>query len=303
MIIRPATSTDRTHLRRAIVELQDYERRLHASRLPGEQVADAYLDWLLRQSSTVLMAESDGDFAGFVAGRIETTENLGETVDSNRFGLISDVCVMPEFRGQRMARQLLDAIDSDLRRAGVTRVRINALAANTAARASYVSAGFFPYEIMHEKATEPELNPAVAREATPADREWIGNVLRERWHATLITAHSEVIDAAGLPALVVDDRRGLATWRRVGNDAELMTLDAVPTGCGTGTVLIDELAKLTRAGLHAPLSDDYQRQSVSAAVLHATRLSAGRAAAWRGGRGTQTEAVDFAGWPARDTHP
>jgi GNAT superfamily N-acetyltransferase len=94
---------------------------------------------------------------------------------------------------------------------------------------------------------EPRQNPAVVREATPADREWISNLLRERWHGTLITAHGEVIDAAGLPALVADDRRGLATWRRLGPDAELMTLDAVPTGCGTGTALIDALAKLLRA--------------------------------------------------------
>jgi len=94
---------------------------------------------------------------------------------------------------------------------------------------------------MHEKAGVAELSRAVVRDATPADREWISDLLRERWHSTLITAHSEVIDAAGLPALVVDDRRGLATWRRVGGDAELMTLDAVPTGCGIGTALIEAL--------------------------------------------------------------
>jgi hypothetical protein len=74
----------------------------------------------------------------------------------------------------------------------------------------------------------------MVRDATPADREWIGSLLRERWHDTLITAHGELIDALELPALVVDDRRGLATWRRVGGDAELMTIDAVPTGVRDG---------------------------------------------------------------------
>ena len=86
----------------------------------------------------------------------------------------------------------------------------------------------------------------VVREATPADREWIANLLRERWHGTLIAARGEVIDVVELPALVVDDQRGLATWRRIGGDAELMTLDAVPPGCGMGTVLIEELVARLR---------------------------------------------------------
>ena len=89
----------------------------------------------------------------------------------------------------------------------------------------------------------------VVRNATPADREWIANLLRERWHGTQIAAHGEMIDALELPALVVDNRRGLATWRRIGGDAELMTLDAVPTGCGTGTALIEALvARLREQG-------------------------------------------------------
>ena len=66
----------------------------------------------------------------------------------------------------------------------------------------------------------------MVRDATPEDREWIGNLLRKRWHDTLITAHGELIDVLELPALVVDHRRGLVTWRRVGGGAELMTIDA-----------------------------------------------------------------------------
>ncbi len=65
-------------------------------------------------------------------------------------------------------------------------------------------------------------------------------------HSTQVSAHGELIDVLELPALVVDDRRGVATWRRVGRDAELMTLDAVPTGCGAGTALIEALAARLR---------------------------------------------------------
>ena len=153
--IRPAIPADRPHLRQAIVELQDYERVLHMTRLPGEAVADAYLDWLQRQADTaagtVLVAESESAFVGFVVGWIEVSEIITETPDSNRFGYISDICVMPAFRGQRIAAQLLRAIEQHLRRAGVVRLRINALAANTSARLCYERAGFAPYEVHHEK--------------------------------------------------------------------------------------------------------------------------------------------------------
>jgi GNAT superfamily N-acetyltransferase len=152
--IRPATPADRADLRRAIMELQDYERHLHDSRLAGELVADRYLDWMQRRSESdgiILVAESDGAFAGFVAGWVEHAANAGETAEANRFGLISDVCVMPAYRGRRLATRLLGAIEHYLRRAGVVRLRIAALAANRSARQSYQHAGFVPYEIIHEK--------------------------------------------------------------------------------------------------------------------------------------------------------
>jgi uncharacterized protein len=40
-LVRLATPGDTLNLRRAVVELQEYERRLRATRLPGEQIADA----------------------------------------------------------------------------------------------------------------------------------------------------------------------------------------------------------------------------------------------------------------------
>jgi GNAT superfamily N-acetyltransferase len=152
--IRSANATDRPRLRQAIVELQDYERMHHETRLPGEQVADAYLDWMLHRAEAhgaVLVAESNCILVGFVAGWIEESENVGETPDSNRVGYVSDICVMPAFRGHRIAAQLLEGIERHLAKFGITRLRINSLAANKSARASYERAGFAPYEIVYEK--------------------------------------------------------------------------------------------------------------------------------------------------------
>src|SRR5262249_15908256 len=66
--------------------------------------------------------------------------------------------------------------------------------------------------------------------------------------ATAIVVHGEAIDAAALPALIAENPRGLATYRRLNpDDAELVTLDAVPAGIGTGTALIATLAEQLRA--------------------------------------------------------
>jgi hypothetical protein len=62
-----------------------------------------------------------------------------------------------------------------------------------------------------------------------------------------VVVHGEVIDASRLPALIAEPHRGLATYRRLGDDAELVTLGAVPAGIGTGTALIDALAARLRA--------------------------------------------------------
>jgi ribosomal protein S18 acetylase RimI-like enzyme len=154
VVIRDATSADHAQLRAAWVELQEYERGLHATRLPGEAVVDVYLEWMMKQASrqgAVLVALWEGDFAGFAAGWVEEDESLAESADSNRFGLISDVSVLPSFRGRRIAAKLLEAMQERLAREGASRIRICALAANVSARASYERAGFSPYEVVYEK--------------------------------------------------------------------------------------------------------------------------------------------------------
>ena len=85
-----------------------------------------------------------------------------------------------------------------------------------------------------------------ARAATKQDADWIAKLLVQRWGGTTIIAHGEAFDLLALPALVADPERGLATYRRQGNDAELMSLDAVSPGQGVGTLLIEALADLLR---------------------------------------------------------
>jgi hypothetical protein len=71
---------------------------------------------------------------------------------------------------------------------------------------------------------EPRSSTPKIRPAAAADRAWIAELLREHWGAAIVVVHGEVIEAAQLPALVAEPRRGLATYRRRGDDAELVTL-------------------------------------------------------------------------------
>ena len=164
LVIRPATSSDLPDLRQAVVELQDYERQLHATRLPGEEIADAYVAWPQQQAEkrgAVLVTEIDGSFAGFAAGWIVQTNHIAENAEANRFGYLSDICVMPAYRGQRIAHQLLAGIEHHLGSTGITRLRVATLAANASARASYERAGFVPYEIIYEKLLANQDEPAI----------------------------------------------------------------------------------------------------------------------------------------------
>lgn len=152
--IRLATTADAGALRQAIVALQEHERRLHASRLPGEQIADAYLASIVRQTTThgaLLVAEIGGQFAGFVSGWIEQDAAIAETPESRRFAYISDIFVTPSHRGRGLAGRLLQEIEHRLVGPGIERLRVASLAANTAAERAYRRAGFLPYEITHEK--------------------------------------------------------------------------------------------------------------------------------------------------------
>ena len=141
-----------------MIVLQEYERLRHPT-LPGEQIADPYLRWMRQRAEAagvVLVAEKEGNFVGFVSGWIEVSADIAETPESNRFGYISDICVLPAFRGRRIATQLLAAIERYLCRAGVTRLRITALAANPSAQAAYEHTGFAPYEVVYEKVADDQ---------------------------------------------------------------------------------------------------------------------------------------------------
>ena len=148
--LRDATPEDRPFLLGAIAALNDHERALHDTRLPGADIAAAYFATIDGKGPIVLAIGAEGP-VGYMACRIETGHTPAETEDSNVFGYISDVFVAPEARGRGIAGILVAEAERRLRPFGITRLRLSSLAMNYSAIRAYRKAGFTDYEVVLEK--------------------------------------------------------------------------------------------------------------------------------------------------------
>ena len=157
-VIRPYTPADYDWVLQCEVELQEHERAIHDTRLPGLPHTRDYLamlwDDLAEGHGTMLIAENaEGQRVGLVAGHIVDEPWPMETRDSTRYGYVSDIFIKPEVRSSGLAKSLLDAIAAHLHRADptLTRLRVSVLAVNRIACRAYEKAGLTPYEVMYER--------------------------------------------------------------------------------------------------------------------------------------------------------
>ena len=162
-VIRPYTPVDYDWVLRCEVELQEHERSIHDTRLPGLTHTSDYLaklwDDLAEGRGIMLIAENaHGERLGLVAGHIVDSPWPMETPDSTRYGYVSDIFIKPEARSSGLAQVLLDAIETHLHAVDptLTRLRVNVLAVNRIACRSYEKAGFTPYEVMYERLIRPD---------------------------------------------------------------------------------------------------------------------------------------------------
>src|SRR5262245_58109783 len=86
----------------------------------------------------------------------------------------------------------------------------------------------------------------IIRDRSDGDMPWMHALLLERWNGTTMHIHGEAIDVMALPALVAGEREGLATYRIMDGEAELISLDAVEPGQGVGTRLVEALVERLR---------------------------------------------------------
>ena len=142
---------------KSFMALQDHEHSVSDSRLSAsESVAEGCFEDLKRdcriKEGEILVGLVDAQFAGFVTYCFESSNNCNEIKDYERYALISNICVMPEFRHQGIGQKLLQAAEAAIKNTGFTgRLRIWSLANNPLSISAYTRFGFIPHEIVFEK--------------------------------------------------------------------------------------------------------------------------------------------------------
>lgn len=102
----------------------------------------SYVQWLAEPDAFVLIAE----LAGAAVGYALVTVNEGSPTwrDLPRFGLLETLSVLPDARGRRIGRALVEAVWDELERIGVRELRLDVMATNRPALAFYERLGFAP---------------------------------------------------------------------------------------------------------------------------------------------------------------
>ena len=147
-------ASDGAAIRRAFIELQDFERAIDPRMPPGEEIADRYLrlmfDRCAEFSGVVLVAEVDNTVVGFVS--VWTRYRSSEPDDDpSEHGFIPDLVVLASHRGRGIGRALLEAAETRAREAGADGVRLSVKTGNAGARSLYEADGYEPTDIYLEK--------------------------------------------------------------------------------------------------------------------------------------------------------
>jgi GNAT superfamily N-acetyltransferase len=147
--VRPYRDGDAAAIRDCIAELQDSERELDDRLRTGASIAAPYFEHMHDRcrecAGTILVAECDGDVAGFatVLGRVAFTSLDDPPGD---YALVSDLVVRAPFRRRGLGQALLREAERLARTLGFAReLRISVLSENHGARELYRAAGFSPY--------------------------------------------------------------------------------------------------------------------------------------------------------------
>jgi len=122
-----------------------------------------------------------------------------------------------------------------------------------------------------------------ARELRVDERSWMVETLTRRWGGTKMVSRGVLLDAVELPAIIAE-RDGMAVGLltflpRPGGQTEVVTIDAFPSGAGTGGLLLDAVEELGRrngwrrlwlvtTNDNTPALRTYQRHGFDMVALH-----------------------------------
>lgn len=154
-MIREATPADRPALARMMAALNAVEAAISPDRDLSLEAASAHLAYLEATASAnggfVLVSSADDLVNGFLVAHVEKEDGEYVLPAMRQYGFICDLFVESKARRQGLAQHLVSEAGSRFRAAGLSSMRVSALAANQAACAFYQSEGFLPFDIVFRK--------------------------------------------------------------------------------------------------------------------------------------------------------
>jgi GNAT superfamily N-acetyltransferase len=148
LLIRAATDADRETCIALIQALNVAENAIIGDRredLPAAQAHYAILRAKLAEADgEILLAQRAGTVVALAAWLPEDDE-VYVIEPLRRVAVVAELIVIPEARGQGIARALLAAIEARARALGIRRLLVGFVEGNEAAAATYAAFGFRPY--------------------------------------------------------------------------------------------------------------------------------------------------------------
>ena len=143
------------------------DQRQHGSHLLAEPNRARIREVALRSivTDSLLVASRAGDPVGFVTFSVES----GVYEQDVTRGLVENVYVVPERRGEGVGSALLAAAEDRLRERGCEAFFLEALAANEAARRFYREAGYDLHRLQFERSADDAESPCGSVVDTESD--------------------------------------------------------------------------------------------------------------------------------------
>ena len=155
--VRSYRDTDRATVCALLDALQEAERGMEPNRADWADGARTYADWMFEEltgnDGAAFVAESDSGevIAMLSCWRAEDASDITVVPEARIHLYVSDLVVLPEWRGQGIAVTLLAEAEKHGNKLGLKQMTIGVLAANEAARRAYAKAGFEDYEMLLRK--------------------------------------------------------------------------------------------------------------------------------------------------------
>ena len=153
-MIRYYHPKDEADLRSCIHKLQEFESTINGLTAASEAMINPYLRELFRSNKEsggqIFVKDIKGHVVGFVAVQVGIPSDEIHEVKYD-YAYISELVIMPAFRGIGYGKQLLEAAEQYARDHSTSILRIGSLALNHTARVMYQKSGFEEHAVLFQK--------------------------------------------------------------------------------------------------------------------------------------------------------